>query len=122
MKSILALVAVLFSLPAISADYSEHKELYMANQAGGDVVLTLEECTITEAKAKGFTNRSYATVAGGKIIEEGCWLSSGLEGAPNVPGVTIIPIVNVWYDGIILPFEQNMFEPQAHTVALKGSI
>lgn len=122
MKLILALVAALISLPAISADYSEHKELYMANQAGGDIVLTLEPCAFEEAKKLGFTNRSYATVAGGKTMEEGCWLAPGIEGAPNVPGVTIIPIVNVWYDGLILPFEQNQFSPEAHTVALKDSI
>jgi len=122
MKLILALVAALLSLPATAADYSKHKELYMANQAGGDIVLTLEECAIDDAKTKGFTNRTYATVAGGKIMEEGCWMAPGIEGAPNVPGVTIIPIVNVWYDGLILPFEQRQFEPQAHTVALEGTI
>lgn len=122
MKLILALVAALLSLPATAADYSEHKELFMANQAGGDVVLTLEPCAIEEAKRLGFENRTYATVAGGKTVEEGCWIAPGIDGAPNVPGVTIIPIVNVWYGGIILPFEQHQFEPQAHTVALKGSI
>lgn len=122
MKLILALVAALLSLPATAADYSEHKELYMANQAGGDVVLTLEPCAIEEAKRLGFGNRTYATVAGGKIQEEGCWIAPSVSGAPNIPGVTIIPLVNVWYSGIILPFEQNMFEPQAHTVALKDPI
>lgn len=122
MKKLLALVAVLVSLPATSADYSEYKELYMANQAGGDIVLTLEPCAFEDAKKLGFENRSYATVAGGKTIEEGCWTAPSLENAPQVLGVKIIPIVNVWYDGIILPFEQNMFEPQAHTVALKGTI
>lgn len=122
MKLILALVAVLVSLPAATADYSKHKELYMANQAGGDVVLTLEPCAITEAKKLGFENRSYATVAGGVIIEEGCWIAPSISGAPTVPGVTIIPLVNVWYDGVILPFEQNLFESNAHTAALKDSI
>lgn len=122
MKKILTLVAVLLSLPATAADYSEYKELYMANQAGGDIVLTLEPCAIPEAKKMGFENRTYATVAGGKIMEEGCWTAPGIENAPNVPGVTIIPIVNVWYDGLILPFAQNQFEPTAHTVALKGAI
>lgn len=122
MKLILALVAALSSLTATAADYSEHKELFMANQAGGDVVLTLEPCAIEEAKKLGFENRTYATVAGGKTVEEGCWLAPSINGAPNVPGMTIIPIVNVWYGGIILPFEQNLFEPQAHTIALKGTI
>ena len=122
MKLILALVAALISLPATSADYSEQKELYMANQAGGDVVLTLEPCAIEEARKLGFENRTYATVAGGKIQEEGCWISPSINGAPNVPGMTIIPLVNVWYSGIILPFEQNLFTPQSNTVAVKGNI
>ena len=122
MKLILALVAALISLPAISADYSEHKELYMANQAGGDIVLTLEPCAFEAAQKLGFTNRSYATVAGGKIMEEGCWLAPSIAEAPQIEGVKIIPIVNVWYDGLILPFEQNQFGPTEHTVALKDSI
>jgi len=122
MKLILALVAALISLPATSADYSEHKELFMANQAGGDVVLTLEPCAIEEAKRLGFENRTYATIAGGKIQEEGCWIAPGINDAPNVPGMTIIPLVNVWYSGLILPFEQNQFSPQPHTVAVKGNI
>ena len=122
MKKILALVAALISLPATAADYSEHKELYMANQAGGDIVLTLEPCAIEEAKKLGFTSRTYATVAGGKIMEEGCWLSPDISEAPQIQGVKIIPIVNVWYDGLILPFEQNMFGPEAHPVVLKDTI
>ena len=122
MKLILALVAALLSLPATAADYSEHKELFMANQAGGDVVLTLEPCAFEEAKKLGFENRTYATVAGGKTVEEGCWIAPGIDGAPNIPGVSIIPLVNVWYGGVILPYEQNLFEPQAHTAVLKGAI
>ena len=122
MKKILALVAVFLSLPATSADYSEHKELYMANQAGGDIVLTLEPCAFEAARKLGFENRSYATVAGGKIMEEGCWLAPSIAEAPQIEGVKIIPIVNVWYDGLILPFEQNQFGPVAHPVALKDTI
>ena len=123
MKKLLALVAVLFSLPAISADYSKYKELYMANEAGGDVVLTLEPCTIADAKKQGFESRSYATEGNG-TVHEGCWSAPGIEGAPAVAGVTIIPIVNVYYDGIILPFPQDMFGPEDHThhVAIKGDI
>lgn len=122
MKKLLGLVAVLFSLSATAEDYSQHKELYMANEAGGDVVLTLEACAFPAATAKGFTNRSYATVAGGKIMEEGCWFAPSTEGAPQSEHVMIIPIVNVWYDGLILPFEQRAFGPQQHTMALKDSI
>jgi hypothetical protein len=122
MNRYFTLIALFISTSAISADYSEYKELYMANQAGGDIVISLEDCAFPEAKAKGFTNRSYATMAGGKTMEEGCWMAPGIEDAPSIQGVTIIPIVNVWYDGLILPFEQRQFEPQPHTVALEGTI
>lgn len=123
MKKLLALVAVLFSLPATSADYSTYKELYMANEAGGDIVLTLEPCAIKEAKDKGFESRSYATEGNG-AVHEGCWAKPGIEDAPQAQGITIIPLVNVYYDGIVLPFPQDMFGPEDHThhVAVKGDI
>lgn len=96
----------------MAVDYSDHKELYMANEAGGEIVLTLEPCAFTDAKKLGFENRSYATIADGSIKEEGCWLAPDMKDAPQVQGIAIIPIVNLWYDNIILPFPQNMFEPR----------
>ena len=121
MKRLLALVAVLFSLPATSADYSGYKELYMANEAGGDVVLTLEKCAIKEAVKKGFDLRAYATEGNG-ATHEGCWNKPSLEGAPQAEGMTIIPLVNVYFDGIILPYAQDMFGPEQHTVEFKGDL
>lgn len=110
MKNILALVAVLFSLPATAEDYSSHKELFMANQAGGVVALTVEPCAIEIAKSKKFEGRAYATEADG-TIHEGCWIAPDISEAPDYPGVKIIPIVNVWFEGVIVPYEQNLFAP-----------
>lgn len=110
MKKFLVLIAVLFSYPAIAEDYSQYKELFFTNQAGGAVVLTVEPCEISEAKLKGFDSRSYATEADG-TKHEGCWVAPDISDAPQYPGVKIIPIVNVWYDGDIIPFEQRLFSP-----------
>lgn len=110
MKKILALVAVLSITPATAEDYSQFKELFMANQAGGVVALTVEPCAIDAAKNKKFESRAYATEADG-TKHEGCWIAPDISEAPNHPGVKIIPIVNVWFDGIIVPFEQSLFAP-----------
>lgn len=110
MNKFLTVVAVLFSLPVAAADYSTHKELYMANQAGGVVALTVEPCTITQAKNKHFEMRAYATEADG-TIHEGCWVAPDISEAPNHPSIKIIPIVNVWFDDVIVPFDQELFAP-----------
>ncbi len=118
MKKFLILMAVLVSFPAIAEDYSLYKELFFANQAGGAVVLTVEPCAIVEAKTKGFDSRTYATEANG-TKHEGCWVAPDISDAPQYPGVKIIPIVNVWYDGVIVPFEQSLFAP---IEKLKGGV
>lgn len=110
MKNFLTVVAVMFSLPVAAEDYSSHNELYMANQAGGVVALTVEPCTINEARLKKFEGRAYATEADG-TRHEGCWIAPDIGEAPNHPSVKIIPIVNVWFGGVIVPYEQNLFAP-----------
>lgn len=110
MKKFLTVVAVLISLPVAAENYSSHTELYMANQAGGVVALTVEPCAVELAKIKHFEMRAYATEANG-TKHEGCWISPDISEAPNHPSIKIIPIVNVWFDGVIVPFEQNLFAP-----------
>lgn len=114
MKLILALVAILFSLSITAADYSTNKELFMPNESGGYVVLTLEECRIAEAKAKGFDSRAYATESDSEnaVTHEGCWNSPDTAEAPNAKGVRIIPLVNLWFDGDIVFFPQTHFSPE----------
>jgi len=57
----LAAILLLFSTSLLAADYSKNKELYMPNESGGYVVLTLEECKFPEAVKLGFDSRAYAT-------------------------------------------------------------
>ena len=110
----LAVLFVLFSANALAADYSKHKELYMPNESGGYIVLTVEECKIPEAKAKGFDSRAYATESDSEqpATHEGCWFTPDTQDAPRVQGVKIIPIVNLWFDGDVVFFPQTHFGPE----------
>ena len=110
----LAVVTLLFSTSLLAADYSKSKELYMPNESGGYVVLTTEECNLADAKAMGFDSRAYATESDSEqpVIHEGCWNSPDTTAAPRAPGVTIIPLVNLWFDGDIVFYPQNLFGPE----------
>ena len=110
----LAVLLVLFSTTALSADYSTSKELYMPNESGGYVVLTVEKCQLLEARAKGFDSRAYATESDSEnpITHEGCWFAPDTNAAPKAPGVKIIPLVNLWFDGDIVFFPQTHFGPE----------
>jgi len=114
MKTQLAALTLLFSTSLLAADYSKSKELYMPNESGGYVVLTTEECNLPEAKVKGFDSRAYATEtdSANPVTHEGCWNSPDTSAAPRVPGVTIIPLVNLWFDGDIVFYPQNLFGPE----------
>ena len=110
----LAVLLVLFSANLFAADYSKSKELYMPNESGGYVVLTVEPCQIAEAKKQGFESRAYATETDSEqpTTHEGCWTSPDTSEAPKAPGVTIIPLVNLWFDGDTVTFPQNLFGPE----------
>ena len=110
----LAVISLLFSTSLLAADYSKSKELYMPNESGGYVVLTLEECKIPEARTKGFNSRAYATEtdAANSVTHEGCWNSPDTSEAPKVQGVKIIPIVNLWFEGDVVFFPQSYFGPE----------
>lgn len=111
MRTILALVA-LFFVSVAAADEQLPKELYMPNEAGGFVVLTVEPCTISGI-AERFPNRAYATetVDENSPKHEGCWDSPSIADAPDLPGVKIIPIVNAWFDNEVHPYQQTQFTP-----------
>ena len=114
MKIAILALLVSFSVLADEAkDYSMHKELYMKNEAGGVVALTLEPCQIPEAIPKGFADRAYATEGNG-TKHEGCWLRPDInpEDLPKVDAhVKIIPVVNLWFDGEIVHYPQHYFTP-----------
>ncbi len=112
MKSTIAIIAVLISSSAFAEDYP--KEMYMPNEAGGFVTLTQEACAYTDAVEQGYEYRAYATEdAEGKIVHEGCWFSPSIDGAPQVQGLKIIPIVNTWWaEGGQATFIEPQFSPE----------
>ncbi len=110
----LAVITLFISTNLLAADYSNSKELYMPNESGGYVVLTLEECAISSARDKGFDRRAYATESDSEqpATHEGCWFTPDTQQAPRIQGVKIIPIVNLWFDGDIVFFPQTHFSPE----------
>ena len=110
----LAVLLVLFSANLFAADYSKSKELYMPNESGGYIVLTVEPCQLVEAKKQGFDSRAYATESDTEqpVTHEGCWNSPNTSAAPKAPGITIITLVNIWFYGDIVFYPQNMFGPE----------
>lgn len=113
---LLAVVAILFFFmmdETLAADYSQYKQLSMPNEAGGLIVLTLEECKLGGDVKKEYPNRSYATEPNG-ILHEGCWDSPSIDNAPTLdPRVmTIIPLVNIlWHTGDLIIYQQREFKP-----------
>jgi hypothetical protein len=107
-------IAVLALLVSLSVAAEEPKEMYMPNESGGFVTLTMEVCGHTEALKQGYEYRAYATEdAEGKIVHEGCWISPSIEEAPRVQGVRIIPVVNTWWaEGGQVTFMTTQFSPE----------
>lgn len=110
----LAVLLALFSTSLLAADYSKSKELYMPNEAGGYIVLTLEPCGFTEATRQKFEHRAYATESDSEkpVTHEGCWDSPDTSDAPRERGLKIIPLVNLWFEGETVTLPQTMFGPE----------
>jgi hypothetical protein len=83
------------------------KEMYMPNDAGGFVVLTIRPCQV-EKMAEEYPYRAYATESSELVNHEGCWnspdtsevptqLMSKSEGAGPAPTIRVIPLVNTWW-------------------------
>ena len=110
MKKFLTVVAVVFSLP-VAAETNLDK-LYMPNDAGGFVVLTLDTCK--ESANQLFPHHTYATDGNGNIIETGCWQSPDASNAveQSPPGAKIIYLFNLWYSGNVYSLPQNYFSPK----------
>jgi hypothetical protein len=122
--TLFVLVALLYSVPALALDFGDSTELYLPNQSGGDMVLTKEACNFPQAIKIGFNNRSYATDDNGGVYE-GCWLAPEIdpvafEDLP--PGMTIIPLVNLWYNNTVTPFKQDQFTPFKHGYIKEGTL
>jgi len=101
-------ITLLTTTELIAADF---KELQMNNDAGGIIAIAVEDCTIVSAKTKGFGYRSYATEGDG-TVHEGCWMEPDMSDAPKSNQMMrVIPIVNVYFDGIVMSFNKEWFKP-----------
>lgn len=126
----LAVILLLSSTSLLAADYSKSKELYMPNESGGFIVLTVEPCKFPEAVKLGYDSRAYATESDSEkpVTHEGCWTSPDTAEAPRLKGVRIIPLVNLWFDGDMVTFPQTMFGPEkrrwdvAPTIEVKPNV
>ena len=108
----LAVISLLLSNLALAEN--PPKELYMPNESGGYIVLTTDDCPVADAVKLGYTYRAYATESDSEkpATHEGCWYSPSIADAPKLPGVRIIPLVNLWFDGDMVTFPQTMFGPK----------
>lgn len=87
-KLLILLTITLFS----TASIAEEHEVYMANQAGGYVVLTHEPCQM-EAYKELYPYHAYATEADG-TIHPGCFTIPSIAEAPEVEGMKVFAVVN----------------------------
>ena len=127
----IAALALLVSMSAMAEELP--KEMYMANDAGGFVVLTTEPCAFDQV-SKEYTYRTYATESSDIVNHEGCWstpdisnvptqLYSKSEGAPDAPTMHIITMVNTWWkEGGKATFFQSNFTKEKKRYLSNGRL
>lgn len=109
MKSLFVVLALTLSTIAMAQD-----EVYMANQAGGYLALTHDECKVPELRDV-FPYHAYGVDGTGEIVGLACYQISPLptrDEAGDVPkGMMLIPVVNLidLQDGEIHTLEANWF-------------
>jgi hypothetical protein len=126
-------IATLALLISLSANAEEPKEMYMPNDAGGFVVLTVEACKFKQV-AKDYPYRAYATESSDAVNHEGCWdspdtsgvptqIMSKSEGAGEPPTIHVIQMVNTWWEeGGKATFMQRNFRPEKKRYLSNGTI
>ena len=101
--------AILLFLSTNSFSQINVEKVYMANQAGGHIILTQEECKLTKYYDK-YKYRAYATTSEVGVEYEACYDVPSIEGAPDIPGFRTFPIVNyIDEDGLILEYRLHGF-------------
>lgn len=131
MKLLLSASLMALSLSAMAEELP--KEMYMPNDAGGFVVLTVEPCAFEQA-AKEYPYRAYATESSDIVNHAGCWTSpdtsevptelySKSEGAGTPPTMRLIPMVNTWWEeGATVIFLQSKFRPEKKRYLSNGKL
>ena len=106
------LIALLFwTGTAVSADLVD--EIYMKNESGGEIVLTVRDCPVADWVKQGFPHQAYATEGNG-TKHEGCWVRPEILDAPaNAFGI----VTTIWEDNIRMEYPDYLFKPK--TVVIK---
>ena len=99
-------IAALALLVSLSAFADEPKEMYMPNDSGGYIVLTLEACKLGQAE---YAYRAYATeTETGPSAHEGCWTR---HSDPMYDQIAESMVSTYWGPGLMASFRQKLFSP-----------
>lgn len=114
----LTMLAAAFSAPAAELKEGMHVPtvLVTVNLDGGIIALTNDRCEQSAAISVPFPFYAYATDKDGET-HEGCWALPNEEGMPpDTDKAKIIRIVNVWFDGVVVPLPRDAFVDYAAIV------
>ena len=93
-------------LVSLSALADEPTEMYMPNDSGGYIVLTLEDCRV---KTSDYPYRAYATESeSGPALHEGCWTRFT---DPEYDKFAESMVSTYWGPGLMASFRQRLFSP-----------
>ena len=100
-------IAALALLVSLSAWADEPKKMYMPNESGGYIVLTLEACKLNKPE---YSYRAYATdTESGPAAHEGCWTRYS---DPNYDQIAESMVGTYWGPGLMASFRQKLFSPE----------
>ena len=91
MKNIV--LTTLISILTTVAFANESPTVCLPNDAGGHIVLTLEDCKSNLVNKKLFPYHAYATESSG-VIHQACYDIPSTADAKPTPNTKIIPVVN----------------------------
>ena len=91
MKNIV--LTTLISILTTVAFATESPTVCLPNEAGGHIVLTLEDCKSNLVNKKLFPYHAYATESSG-VIHQACYDIPSTADAKPTPNTKIIPVVN----------------------------
>lgn len=102
------MAALLLWTVAAQADDDQIDELFLKNQDGGELVITVKDCHNAEWAKLGYENYAYATEGNG-TKHEGCWVRPPLVDAPK----NAFGIVNtIWEGNYRVEYPDKLFYPR----------
>lgn len=106
------LALMMWTGSALAADLDLVDELYIANESGGEIIITTKDCNNPAWVKKGFPNYAYATEGNG-TKHEGCWVRPPLQDAPE--GAFGI-VTSIWENDYKMEYPDYMFRPKNITI------